>query len=497
MPKRPNLIYVFADQLRYDALGCTGNARAVTPNIDRFARQSVEYVNCVSNTPVCTAYRASLMTGKHTTSTGMVINELRIHPNQVCMGHLLHGAGYDTSYIGKWHLYANEFGAHHEPRNSFVPRGPHRLGWDGEWSGYNFHHENYSPLAYYHTESPEKIFYPPGVYEPTVQTDLAIDYLRRRAPAAASGDAPFAMVLSWGPPHKPWTPDNVPEAFLRMFERDSYDRPPNYQDTDDPHVDNWGLFKPGERAALDEWQRNYHAQVASIDAEFGRLMAALEASGVAEDTIVVFTSDHGEMFGSQGRHAKLTFYEEAARVPFFLRWPRALPAGHRPDQPFSAVDIMPTLMGLLGITPPDSAEGADLSHVARGEAAREADPEASLMMGCGATAIWKDGYDWRAARDRRYTYATYLDDGSEYFFDRQTDPFETVNLAASPEHAAEKARLEGWMRAEMARINDAFHPSTWYEDHWTDGNRCVIRSATAEFGPAVPTGLEAAFAAET
>src|SRR5688500_9556499 len=183
----PHLVFVFADQLRYQALGYAGEARAHTPNIDRLARQGVDFHQAIASAPVCTAYRASLLTGKYTTSHGMVINELRMTPNQRCLGHVLTDAGYQTGYIGKWHLYANELGNHMDPRNSFVPRGPHRLGFDGAWMAYNFHHENYD--SYYHTESPEKIFYGPGVYEPDAQTDLAIDFIR----GATRSHQPFAL----------------------------------------------------------------------------------------------------------------------------------------------------------------------------------------------------------------------------------------------------------------------------------------------------------------
>ena len=107
---RPNLIYVFADQLRYQSLGYAGDPKVQTPNIDRLAAQSLNFVNCVSGSPMCAPYRASLFTGKYSSSTGMVINELRINPNQRCFGHVLHDAGYDSYYIGKWHLWANQLG---------------------------------------------------------------------------------------------------------------------------------------------------------------------------------------------------------------------------------------------------------------------------------------------------------------------------------------------------------------------------------------------------
>lgn len=483
MTKHPNILYVFADQLRYDALGCNGNGKAQTPNIDRFARQSASFLNAVVNTPVCTAHRASFLTGKHTTSHGMVINELRMNPNQRCLGHMLTDAGYNTAYIGKWHLYADELGSHYEPRNSFVPRGPHRLGFDGEWKAYNFHHENFSPPAYYHAETPEKITYGPGEYEPTVQTDQAIDFIQRAARDPQG--RPFSLVLSYGPPHDPWGPDNVPERYWRLFADMAFPNPPNYRDTDDaPYRDKWASLSPQERQELESWRRGYHAQVASVDAEFGRLLVGLEEAGLAEDTIVVFTSDHGEMFGAQGRRAKLIFYEEAAHVPFLMRWPGQIPAGSRPDTCFSTVDILPTLAGLAGLAIPDDVEGMDLSRRAKGQAGPE--PEMTLLQGCGATAIWEDGHEWRAVRDKRYTYGVYLLDGKELLFDNIADPYQLSNLAGDPRFGAEKSRLRQGMEKIMARINDHFQPSSWYRDNWTDGNRQIIRSATMEFGAPPP-----------
>ena len=479
MSKRPNIIYVFADQLRYDALGCTGNLQAHTPNIDRFATQSASLTNAIVNTPVCTAYRASLLTGKHTTSHGMVINELRMNPNQRCLGHMLTDAGYNTAYIGKWHLYANELGGHYEPRNSFVPRGPHRLGFEGEWKAFNFHHENYSPPAYYHEDTPDKISHGPGEYEPTVQTDQAIDFIRR---AAHDPDGrPFSLTLSYGPPHDPWGPDNVPERFWRLFEAAQFPHPPNYRDADDaPYRDRWASLSEAEHRDLESWRRGYHAQVASLDAEFGRLMAAVEGSGQADDTIVVFTSDHGEMFGAHGRRAKLIFYEEAAHVPFFIRWPGRVPAGSTPDILLSTVDILPTLAGLAGLQTNADVEGMDLSERVLGGAGPE--PEVALMQGCGATARWEDGHEWRAVRDKRFTYAVFKLDGKELLFDRSSDPYQLANLAADPAYASDRQLLRSIMFDRMARINDTFELSSWYRDHWTDGDRKILRSATGDFG---------------
>jgi arylsulfatase A-like enzyme len=475
---QPNLIFVFADQLRADALGCHGDDKAVTPNIDAFARHSLMFTQAVANSPVCTAYRATLMTGKYTTSHGMVINELRMHPGQRCLGHVLTEAGYETAYIGKWHLYANELGNHREPRNSFVPPGPHRLGFDGEWKAYNFNHLNYSPDAFWHGDTPEPQHYAPGVYESDAQTDFAIDVIRRHA---APDARPYALFLSWGPPHDPWGPDNVPDRYWRMFEDVPFPDPPNYRATDDePYCDDWARLDAGERACLPDWRRGYYAQTASIDAAFGRLLAAIDAVDAARETIVVFTSDHGEMFGAQGRRAKNIFYEEACHVPLMIRWPERI-APRRSAACISAVDLMPSLLGLLGLESPADVEGSDLSGLMLGR--DTAAPDAALMQICGATAIWEDGHEWRALRDARYTYAFYRVDGSEHLYDRDTDPFQMRNLAGDPAHRGLRDGMRARMLARMDALQDDFEASSHYRDRWTDGDRRILRSATHEFGP--------------
>jgi arylsulfatase A-like enzyme len=219
--------------------------------------------------------------------------------------------------------------------------------------------------------------------------------------------------------------------------------------------------------------------VSSIDENLGRLLAALEASGAGEETVVVFTSDHGEMFGAHGRRAKNIFYEEACHIPLLIRWPGHIPAGHVSDACLGTVDLMPTLLGLLGLPCPADAEGMDLSHCALGMPGPE--PEAAFLQICGATAAWEDGHEWRALRDKRHTYAIYRVDGKEFLFDNQEDPFQRQDLSQEPAHAAARARFRQALTARMASLNDTFECCTWYRDHWTNGNRNIIRSATADF----------------
>ena len=481
--KQPNLLVVMADQLGVNLCGYadywggqpyTGARQAITPNLDAFALQGVNFRNAVANTPVCSAFRASLMTGKYTSSHGMVINELRLNPYQDCLGHSLTRGGYDTAYIGKWHLYANKLGDHDNPDNSFVPRGIHRLGFNGLWAAFNFHHDYYN--TYYHTDSREKKFWGPGVYEPDGQTDLAMDWLRCRA---QNSSHPFAMVLSWGTPHDPWIDGNVPAEYRAMFSGANLPHSPNYKPANDPYADAWARLSDSDRAALERWRRNYYAMTTNLDWNFGRLMKFLEDSGLADNTVVVFTSDHGEMFGAQGRRAKNIFYEEAARIPCLIRRPGHIPAGATSDACISTVDFMPTLLGLLGLPIPSRAEGMNLSHLALNQAGPE--PDAAFLQGAGATANWDTGHEWRAIRSKQHTYAKFRipRDGAaqELLFDNVADPYQTTNLAADAQSGTILQRCRTLLTEKMASVSDTFEASTVYRDRWTDGSRNIQRGA--------------------
>ncbi|MCX6375915.1 MAG: sulfatase [Armatimonadetes bacterium] len=459
------MIFVLADQLRYQSCGFAGDTKAKTPHLDAFAREGVSFRNAVSGHPVCAPYRASLFTGKYTTSTGMVINELRMNPNHECLAHMLTRNGYDTGYIGKWHLWANELGNHEDPKNSFTPPGPNRLGFDGFWAAYNFNHQYYK--GYYHRDSPEKI--PAKGYEPDFQTGMAIELINKYSRAKK----PFALFLSVGTPHDPWNPENVPPEYYSMFAEDQFSLPPNYKPEDDPYADAWGRFKdPKARETIPAMLRGYYAMTANLDWNFGRLLKAIDDAGIRDNTIVVFTSDHGEMLGAQGRRAKNIFYEEAARVPFLVRRPGKTPSGLVSDACLNTPDIMPTLLSIAGLPIPSKVEGMDLSHCAYGKPGPE--PKAAFMQNTGACAAWEDGYEWRALRDKQYTYAIYRKDHKELLFDNQADPHQLHNLADSPKHEVVMKGFRALLKKRMEDLDDGFEAGTWYRDHWVK-DRVITR----------------------
>ena len=473
-PRKPNLLFVYADQLRYQSLGYAGDHKAKTPNIDRLASQGVNFKNTVSVSPVCAPFRASLFTGKYTTSTGMAINEMRINPHQRCFGHVLTENGYATGYIGKWHLWANQAGNHDDPKNGFVPPGKYRLGFDGYWAAYNFNHSYYH--GYYFEDTPERKRI--KGYEPDVQTDMAIKFIND----AARSEKPFSLFLSYGTPHDPLTADNVPAECLKLFEGVRFDLPASWQDTPDPYMDRnadpvkWLTYWKG---AIPEQLRCYYAMVSNLDDNIGRLLHSLEQAGVADNTIVVFTSDHGEMFGAHGRVFKLTFYEEAARIPCLIRWPGKIPAGRVSDACVNTPDMMPTLLGLMGLPIPGDVEGMDLSLIAQGRPGPE--PEAAYLQGLGHTYLWQDSFEWRALRDKQFTFAMYRRDGRELLFDNANDPHQLRNVIDDPKYAVPAARCRKLLKDKMASLKDTFETCTWYRDHWTDGNRCITASARGPF----------------
>jgi arylsulfatase A-like enzyme len=478
---RPNLVFLMGDQLRTMSCGYAGDRYGgtyagepapYTPNIDRLASESADFRNAISGYPVCAPHRASLLTGKHPSSTGIVINETRAMPDPDAIAHVLSEQGYRTGFVGKWHLY----GTGHTDCHQFVPPGPYRMGFDDYWAGYNYGHQYYNGLYFRDTFDKIEI----DGFKPDTFTDLGIDFMRR----AGQDDRPFALFLYLGPPHDPFTWENTPDSFTHLFKGKKFPDPPNFT-TEDAHALYWVPSRMDHEWWMENWypkrfkyRAAYAALTSALDWQVGRVMNALDDFGLADDTVLAFNSDHGEMFGSHGRIAKKIFYEEAARVPFLVRWPGEIEPKVTQTS-FDVVDTAPTLLGLMDLPVPESMEGWDLSHVARGEGGDRR--EAVLMQGMGHTFRWRDGDEWRAVRDERYTYAKHLD-GPEYLFDNIDDPYQQNNLINDPDHRGTRRRLKNYMRKRMNELNDPFKPTTWYRDHWTE-DRVVVRSATRELEP--------------
>ena len=457
--KQPNLIYVFADQLSLNRLGFGGDRNAKTPFLDAFSKECLSLTNACSGHPLGGPYRASLFTGQYSTSTGMVINALRMHPGHRFFAQILHENGWRTGFIGKWNLYSAKLGKGHTVKNSYIPEGPYRFGFSDYFAAYDYHHTYFAPGAFYHLNSEEKRF--AHGFEPDHQTDLAIAEVRKNAET----ETPFALFLSYGTPHGPWTRENVRAEDYELFSDVSFPLPDNYLAKNDPHADVWARLNKKERAALPERMRCYYAMTANLDRNLSRLYGAVEAAGIAQNTLFVFTSDHGELFGAHGRGGKNIFYDEAVRVPFLMKFGDRLPSGEN-KTPFGTVDVMPTVLSLLGVADHGEAQGADYSEaLTKG---KEADA-ACLLMGTGPNAVWGNGREWRAVRTARYTYAAYASGREEFLFDNMEDPLQIKNLAAEEAQKETLDALKARMAEKMTEIGDQFSPNSFYKKNWVKG----------------------------
>jgi arylsulfatase A-like enzyme len=267
---------------------------------------------------------------------------------------------------------------------------------------------------------------------------------------------------------------NCPSDFVEKFRNVKLPLRPNYSDVPDPYADAWATPPKDYHNLVGQYQQGYYAMTADIDRTLGNLLAAIRDLGLEGDTLLVFTSDHGEMFGSHGRRAKYIFYEEACRVPFLVRWPGHVRAGSS-DVLLSTPDIMPSLLGMLGLNSPRAVEGSDLSGALLGKSGRG--PEAVYMQGMGTTAAWRDGTEWRALRDGQYTYAIYHKDRSELLFDNLADPYQMKNLAGDRSRAGTLGHYRDQLQRWMKDHGDTFESCTWYRDHWTT-DRNITRTAT-------------------
>jgi arylsulfatase A-like enzyme len=463
-PEQPNLLFVFTDQHRKQALGFMNEDPVLTPNLDKLAREGMAFTNAVSTCPICSPFRAMLMTGRFPMSTGITSNcmpgtDLEIDEKETCIGDILKSRGYWTGYIGKWHLEIpslnkseNPEDAATDPWDGWTPPGPRRHGFDF-WYAYNCNGKHFDPN--YWQYSPERIDI--DQWSVSHETDKAIEFIEH-----CPENIPFALFLSWNPPHNPYI---APEQYMELYAgREIPDRP---------------NVKPDERYR--KRFKSYLAAVSSCDDHMGRLMDHLEMKGLSENTIVVFTSDHGEMMGSHGRYAKSVWYDESIGIPFIIRWKGKIKPGIE-RMPFACYHFMPTLLGLMGIDIPESVEGTSYAELIKGGEQDRAtsaviaaygNPAKLLAVGqkpsiwaLQADSLHRSGVDWRTVgyrglRTDRYTYVVSRNRKGgnlrRLLYDNQEDPYQ-LN-PSSGVHANEQKimqELDNELQECLDRMHDPF-----------------------------------------
>jgi len=429
----PNIIFIFSDQQRYSSVGCHGNEAVKTPNLDALGAGGVIFDNAFSSCPICAPYRGQIMTGKYSHANGCIDNEYALFPGQPTLASALKDAGYATAYIGKWHL-------------GYGPYTPEkRYGFD-YMAANNCNHRHWKMDCYENEAGPIPI----DGWGPTGQTDQALQYIRDHR--QRSTETPFCLLMSWSPPH--WSYVDYPDQY-DIYDAETVDLPPNV---------------PEEMAAFARKElADYYGNVTGLDHEMGRVMAFLKENGLEENTILCYSSDHGDHLSSHGygkpmskwlhhtkRASKATPHEESIHIPFLLRYPAKAPSDRRTEIMFSSVDVMPTLLGLAGVEPPDGIQGADLSHAALGTDGPEPDSVYLQILGPG----WPHRGDWvgfwRGVRTPRWVYARWFGSSDIWLYDRENDPYEMRNLAGDPEYKAIQNQMEQRLQQWIEETEDPF-----------------------------------------
>ena len=432
--QKPNVIFVFADEWRGQDAGYAGNTDVITPNLDKLSRESINFSNAISTYPVCSPYRASLLTGQYPLTHGVFVNDVLLDPDARTLAKVFKDEGYETAYIGKWHIDGHG-------RSAFIPE-ERRQGFD-YWKVLECTH-NYMDSYYWDNDNVKKKW---EGYDAFAQTDDAITYITQRKNSAT----PFILMLSWGPPHTPF--QMVPEEFKQLY-RDKILRIRS-------NVPQDKVVKTVEDLT------GYYAHITALDKCIGDLQNAIKSAGLEKNTVFIFTTDHGHMVNSHGLYDKQKPYEESILVPFLLKYPAKFgKKGKSTDMLMGTPDIMPTLLGLCGISIPESVEGDDLSGIISG---KMPDNREAVLISCahpfGQWHRGRGGKEYRGVRTKQYTYARDLD-GPWLLFDNVNDPYQLNNLVDNQNYHLTLQKLDLMLQDLLDKTNDEFLPGMEYINKW-------------------------------
>jgi arylsulfatase A-like enzyme len=437
--QQPNIVFVYADQWRAQDVGYTGNKQVITPSIDKLSEEGINMTSAVSNIPVCAPARASLLSGQYPLTHGVFYNDKAFKPKGLTLAEVLKENGYQTAYIGKWHLKGHRNGETMQvSRTTPVPKES-RMGFD-YWKVLECTH-NYNN-SFYFDENDERHDW--EGYDAIAQTRQAIDYIKNK------DENPFFLFLSWGPPHAPY--HSAPEEYKALYENVDIQLRPNVPEE----------FQEVASKSI----KGYYAHCSALDYCIGELQKSIKEAGIEENTIFVFTSDHGDMLYSHGNQKKQQPWDESILVPFLLKYPKLIGSKTKAiNTPFSHPDIMPTLLGLAGVEIPESVEGIDFSNHMQGASI---DVQAALISCPVPFHQWnylKGGREYRGVRTKRYTYAKDLE-SAWVLYDNLEDPYQLNNLVGKPEFSAIQSELEKQLEELLVLRNDEFREGEFYMKKW-------------------------------
>lgn len=440
--KQPNILFYFTDQQRWDTCGCYGQKLDVTPRLDALAERGVRFANAFTCQPVCGPARSALQSGLYPTQTGCFVNGIALPQGIPTLAEAFNQAGYRTAYVGKWHLASTDGVDDYQIR----PVPPERRGgWKDWWVASDvleFTSDGYSGHLFREDGSPYKFH----KYRADAVTDAALEFLDQKP----DDGRPFFLFLSHIEPH-------------HQNNHNCYEGPEGSKER----------FKqyevPGDLVGTGgNWRENYPDYLGACnacDANFGRLLDALERKGELENTIVVYTSDHGSHFCTRNQEYKRSCHDGCSHIPLVIAGP-GFTGGQVCNQVVSLMDLPRTLVDCAGVQAWPGLQGRNL----RGAVAGEPWEDVAFMQ-------ISESHVGRAVRTRRWTYEVgavdadgWKDAGSAqymelFLYDNENDPYQKRNLAAHSDYAAVRAQLRETLRKAMAAAGEAPVRITPFEDN--------------------------------
>lgn len=470
----PNVIIIFPDQFRNYSLGIwsqPGYSQYIpgtpdpvsTPALDKLASESIVFNRAVSNFPVCSPYRAMLLSGLYPDHNGVTTNcrndrVVSLRTDATCVTDVFAEAGYNVSYFGKAHWLKNEplfdengtYQGTSEPPggkfinsyDTYVPPGPDRHSI--EYMVQMIKDDHFNPMVY--SSDPKVVDgkkdgerYMPGEFSSAFEAEKIMDYLDNTH-GQRDTKKPFFMIWSLNPPHNPWT-----EKSTKMEYFDQY--------TEKGEVNLTRLLKRTNAVdSMGDHAPYYFANVSAVDFYIGQVLQKLEEMGEADNTIIVISSDHGEMLGSHGRQGKNVLESESLNIPFIIRWREKV--DHRVDDLMMSVpDVMPTLLSLAGLEKMIPAEVQGLNHAGVLLDPGKADKPAEVLIMISAA---------RGVFTGNYTFVVSEKDGKfdeAYYYDNSNDPYQLTRIPYTEMHPDLQKDLKQRLVNQLIRTNDR-----WYQE---------------------------------
>jgi arylsulfatase A-like enzyme len=444
---KPNVVFLFSDQQRWDTLGCYGQPMNTTPNLDRMAGEGVRFEYAFTPQPVCGPARAVLQTGRYASQLGVFTNGVALPPKEKTLAQTMGQAGYETAYIGKWHLASNGSearvrawpnGEKFNNRTGPIPpelRGGYRDFW---LAADALEYTSHSYDGHMFDAAGNKREFPTGRFRADAQTDWVLEYLRGR-----KSQRPFFLFVAWLEPH-------------HQNDHNVYEGPHGSKDRFRDFV------VPGDlQGAEGDWKENYPDYlgcVNNLDANVGRIRDELARLGIADNTVVIYTSDHGSHFRTRNREYKRSCHEACLRVPLVICGP-GFSGGKVVSELASLIDLPPTIVDIAGAGPQPQMEGRSLRELVEGRATDW--PQDVFVQ------ISEDSCS-RAIRTTRWKYSVRAPEGranlgtadsdvyvEEYLYDLESDCHERSNLVADPRYADVRRDLERLLKKRMTDIGEA------------------------------------------